>query len=161
MYFRVNSFFYWYQGGTESSTAGNPGAGGFVLASLTPGASSVTVTGTFRAQTISATSDRNQKTAFAEMSSRAILAKVASLPIKTWSYITESGSGIRHIGPTAQDFKRLFNVGYDDKSIATVDADGVALAAIQGLKQELDEKNAKLARLERELNLIKAKLGLK
>jgi trimeric autotransporter adhesin len=32
----------------------------------------------------------------------------------------------------AQDFHAAFQVGDDDKHITTVDADGVALAAIQG-----------------------------
>ncbi len=172
VYHRTNGTIAWYLGGIESAVDLDAGSGGSVLATLTSGATGTTVTGTFRAVAFAATSDRNQKTAFAALSPKAILAKVASLPIKTWSYITESGAGIRHIGPTAQDFKRLFNVGYDDKSIATVDADGVALAAIQGLKQELDErstkfkqeldeKNARIDRLERELDAMKAKLGLK
>jgi hypothetical protein len=87
-----------------------------------------------------------------------------------WSYRNEADRGVRHIGPVSQDFQRLFDVGYDDKSIATVDADGVALAAIQGLKQELDEKNGEIAKLKRkvdelstlkrELAAIKRKLGL-
>ena len=40
----------------------------------------------------------------------------------------------------AQDFKAAFNLGADDKHIATVDADGVALAAIQGLNQKLTDE---------------------
>jgi hypothetical protein len=40
----------------------------------------------------------------------------------------------------AQDFQAAFAVGPDDKHIATVDADGVALAAIQGLNQKLEEE---------------------
>ena len=42
----------------------------------------------------------------------------------------------------AQDFYAAFAVGPDDKHIATVDADGVALAAIQGLNQKLEEQRA-------------------
>jgi hypothetical protein len=170
LYFRANgagaNAFYWYRDGTHSNTAGDPG-GGQVLASLTASASTSTVTGTFRAQVITATSDRNQKTAFEALSPKNILAKVAAMPITMWSYKNEAATGVRHIGPVAQDFMRLFNVGYDDKSIATVDADGVAFAAIQGLKQDVDEKNARINKLERDLNLmerelnfIKAKLGM-
>ncbi len=51
----------------------------------------------------------------------------------------------------AEDFRAAFGLGSDDKGIATVDADGVALAAIQGLKAEQDlqlnalrEENASL-----------------
>jgi hypothetical protein len=39
----------------------------------------------------------------------------------------------------AQDFHAAFQVGDDDKHIATVDADGVALAAIQGLQASTGE----------------------
>ena len=41
----------------------------------------------------------------------------------------------------AQDFHAAFGVGTDDKHIATVDADGVALAAIQGLNQKLENRS--------------------
>jgi predicted nuclease with TOPRIM domain len=49
----------------------------------------------------------------------------------------------------AQDFYAAFKVGPDDKHITTVDEGGVALAAIQGLNQKLQEKDA---RLNEELN---------
>jgi hypothetical protein len=44
-----------------------------------------------------------------------------------------------HLGPVAQDFHADFGVGLDDRSICTLDADGVALAAIQGLNQKHEE----------------------
>ena len=44
--------------------------------------------------------------------------------------------------------------GTDDKHIATVDADGVALAAIQGLNQKVEEKDARIAELERRLEKL-------
>jgi hypothetical protein len=44
----------------------------------------------------------------------------------------------------AQDFKAAFGVGEDDKHISTVDADGVALAAIQGLYSLVKSENAAL-----------------
>ena len=44
----------------------------------------------------------------------------------------------------AQDFRAAFGLGTDDKHIATVDADGVALAAIQGLNQKLEAQNRAL-----------------
>ena len=37
------------------------------------------------------------------------------------------------MGPMAQDFFAAFGLGDSDKHITTVDADGVALAAIRGL----------------------------
>ena len=161
LYNRTNDAFAWYLNGTHSSSQFDPGTGGSVLATLQVGASTTAVTGTFRAQVFTATSDRNAKADFTTLSPKAILAKVAQLPIMSWSYKNEQAAGVRHVGPVSQDFKRLFNVGYDDKSIATVDADGIALAAIQGLKQLVDEKDAKISKLERELGLIKARLGIK
>jgi hypothetical protein len=50
----------------------------------------------------------------------------------------------------AQDFMAAFNLGSSDKSIATVDADGVALSAIQGLNQKLEETRAGLRQRELE-----------
>jgi hypothetical protein len=59
----------------------------------------------------------------------------------------------------AQDFHAAFGLGTDDRHIATVDGDGVALAAIQGLNQKLEERTQKLesenAELRRELASIK------
>jgi len=71
---------------------------------------------------------------------------VALLPITQWSYKADTDT--RHIGPMAQDFKAAFEVGADDKFIAAVDEEGVALAAIQGLNQKLDEKDAEIETLK-------------
>ena len=88
-----------------------------------------------------------------------VLAKVVALPLSTWNYKSQDAA-IRHIGPMAQDFKAAFSVGETDTGISTVDADGVALAAIQGLNQKLAEtraENAELrARLEKLEQLINA-----
>jgi trimeric autotransporter adhesin len=89
--------------------------------------------------TINPPSDRNVKRDFVPVDHRAILEKVAALSIQTWAYTNDS-RGTRHLGPVAQDFQAAFGLGADDKSIATVDADGVALAAIQGLNQRLTEE---------------------
>jgi hypothetical protein len=44
----------------------------------------------------------------------------------------------------AQDFAQAFGLGEDDRHITTVDADGVALAAIQGLNQKVEDKEARI-----------------
>ena len=44
----------------------------------------------------------------------------------------------------AQDFHATFGLGSTDTGIATVDADGVALAAIQGLNSKVEAENAAL-----------------
>ena len=81
-----------------------------------------------------------------------VLEKVATLPISEWNFKQDN---VRHLGPMAQDFHAAFGLGADDAHIATVDADGVALAAIQGLNQKLEQENAELkARLERLEQLV-------
>jgi hypothetical protein len=108
-------------------------------------------------------SDRNAKTGFSAVKPQEILSKVLALPVSTWQYKAQDKS-VRHIGPMSQDFKKAFGVGETDKGITTVDADGVALAAIQGLNQKLVNalkvKDAELAKLNSELAAIKKKLGL-
>src|SRR5436190_8870158 len=84
-------------------------------------------------------SDRNRKTDFHGINPREVLEKVVSLPVSQWRYTNED-AGVKHLGPVAQDFQSAFGLGTDDKSIGTVDADGVALAAIQGLNQKLQEE---------------------
>jgi trimeric autotransporter adhesin len=89
-------------------------------------------------------SDRHVKTAIEAIDPGAILERVVDLPISTWSYIAQ-GTGIRHIGPMAQDFMAAFQVGESDTGITTIDADGVALAAIQGLNAKLESERDALA----------------
>jgi hypothetical protein len=96
---------------------------------------SVTVNGTFNNN-----SDRNAKQDFAPVSTTQILDQVAQLPITTWRYKADAATP--HIGPMAQDFYSAFSVGTDEKHIAPIDEGGVALAAIQGLNQKLNAKDA-------------------
>ncbi len=91
-------------------------------------------------------SDRNLKENFASVDAREILAKVAALPIARWNYKADTVS--RHLGPVAQDFRAAFGLGADDTGIATVDAEGVALAAIQGLAEIVMERETELASLK-------------
>ena len=106
-------------------------------------------------------SSRLLKEAFADIDAGAILDKVLALPIGTWQY-RNSPEGT-HLGPMAEDFSAAFGLGDGDKHIATVDADGVALAAIQGLNEKLERENAalreRLDRLERSLGRTSTTLG--
>ena len=99
-------------------------------------------------------SDRNLKENFGPVDSREILDKVAALPVSAWNYKRNAAS--RHIGPMAQDFKAAFDLGSDDTSICTVDADGVALVAIQGLNQKVEEQKAALQAKDAELQALRA-----
>ncbi|HEX9950657.1 MAG TPA: tail fiber domain-containing protein [Rubricoccaceae bacterium] len=97
-------------------------------------------------------SDAARKHRFADVSGEDVLARLRAMPVRTWSYRAE-GDGLRHMGPTAQDFHAAFGLGGEDSThIATVDADGVALAAVQALEartRTLADENAALrARLD-------------
>jgi trimeric autotransporter adhesin len=102
----------------------------------------------------SSLSDRNAKTNFGPVNSRQLLDRLAQLPIQTWNYKNQSES-VRHIGPVAQDFADAFNVGEDDRHIATVDEGGVALAAIQGLNEIVREKDAEIQDLKKSVTELK------
>ncbi len=92
----------------------------------------------------SSVSDRNLKDNVAAVDGQEVLAHLAEVPIAIWNYKSQDAA-IRHMGPMAQDFYGAFGLGEDDTHISTVDADGVALAAIQGLyaeNQALKAENA-------------------
>lgn len=85
------------------------------------------------------TSDRATKTDLESIDPRKVLQGVLDLPLLRWRYDGEPGA-VRHLGPMAQDFHAAFGLGSSDRHIGMVDADGVALAAIQGLHAEANER---------------------
>ncbi len=103
-------------------------------------------------------SDRDSKENFAEVDGKEILNRLSQIPIRTWNWKTQEPS-IRHMGPVSQDFYDVFNVGEDDKHISTVDADGVALAAIQGLYQVVMEKDAVIAEQDARIRQLESALA--
>jgi hypothetical protein len=106
-------------------------------------------------------SDRNVKKDFSAVDSVQILEKLAAMPITQWHYKWETSDVTPHIGPMAQDFKAAFYPGTDDKSITTQEADGVALAAIQGLNQKLEEQRAENAELKKRLERLEQLMNQK
>jgi hypothetical protein len=102
-------------------------------------------------------SDRNLKTGFTAVDPEDILARLAALPIQSWRFTNEV-AGVHHLGPMAQDFKAAFGLGDDDKTIAFVDAEGVALAAIQGLNQKLENEEPRIQEQGAEIMELKARL---
>ena len=130
------------------TTAGNVGIG-----QTTPTNKLMVVNARCDGSTWINSSDRNLKENFGTVKTREILEKVAELPISTWNYKTDNTS--THLGPVAQDFRAAFALGSDETSISTVDEGGVALAAIQGLNEKLEEqvkeKDAKISELEKRL----------
>jgi type VI secretion system secreted protein VgrG len=108
--------------------------------------------------TITPNSDRNAKTDFAPVDPAAVLECVAKLPIQQWRFKAEP-EGVKHVGPMAQDFRAVFGLGEIPTAIATVDADGVALAAIQGLNQKLEDRDAEIQALRRQNALLEKRLN--
>jgi hypothetical protein len=97
------------------------------------------------------TSDRNAKENFKAVNAQAILDKIATLPMTEWNY---KGYGDRHVGPMAQDFHAAFPFNANDKMINSADEAGVSLAAIQGLNQKMEDKDAKIKELESRLEKL-------
>jgi hypothetical protein len=115
----------------------------------------VTNTGDVQVRGVVLTCDMNVKDNFSSVDTRQVLEKLAGVPIREWNY-KDDPTSVRHIGPTSQDFQIAFALNGDDETnISSVDAQGVALAAIQGLNKKLDAENAdlqtRLANLERRL----------
>jgi len=94
------------------------------------------------------TSARAKKSDIAPVDPQDALAGVESLSIRSWEL--DGPDAGRHVGPMAEDFDDQFDLG-DDGAIATVDADGIALAAIQGLADRLETKDERIDDLEAEL----------
>jgi hypothetical protein len=95
-------------------------------------------------------SDRDSKTAVVPVDGREILDRLAAVPVGRWSYKADAGK-TPHIGPMAQDFKKAFDVGSDERVIPMIDASGVALASIQGLYQIVRDQRDRIAELEARL----------
>ncbi len=98
------------------------------------------------------------KTDFAAVDPRAVLEGLAGLPLTTWR-LRDGEPGVRHLGPMAEDFYAAFGLGDGDRAINTLDADGVAFAAIQGLYSLVQEQAALLAALQAEHAALAARLA--
>jgi hypothetical protein len=174
MYFRMDNTvsqfrdygFSWYRGGSHVDENNKPGAGGVELMRLNSNKGDLYVLGNVIANVTLNTSDRNLKTLIQNINPSSILEKVAAMPISKWMYKSDDAKNW-HIGPMAQDFRKAFGLGQDDKTIASIDADGIALAAIQGLNAKVVEqgktikaKDAEITLLRQAQDALKAKLTL-
>lgn len=96
-------------------------------------------------------SDQRIKKNFGTVDAQDILAKLESLPVTTWTYEWERDD-VKHMGPMAQDFHRIFGLGEPIKgrpaSIAHVDLFGVMLASIKALSSQVNDQNERIHRLE-------------
>ena len=113
------------------------------------------------AGTLTENSDINEKHDIQQLNHQDILEKVIALPISQWRYKDDPDS--KHIGPMAQDFYRAFELGDTDKGISSLDSSGVALAAIQALKQENSklkvEKDTEISELKTQMTSMQKELA--
>lgn len=109
----------------------------------------------------SSLSDRKAKKHFTPVDPLDVLEKLVALPLASWSYKAQADS-VRHLGPIAQDFRAAFGLGEDERRISSVDADGVAMAAIQGLHQKLEaerkERRERQQASDAEVDELKAQI---
>lgn len=129
----INEFAIRSSGGARFITSANLTSG----VSLAPGGTSWSVV-----------SDRNRKKDIEPLDPEEVLDRLVEVPISSWRYQWEKEDSTPHIGPMAQDFKGAFFPDRDDKVITTLEADGVALAAIQGLNEKLNTKEQRIRELE-------------
>ena len=103
-----------------------------------------------------ALSDRGSKTDFEEVDTVAVLEKVAAMPMTTWKYKHDSKT--RYMGVMSQDLYDAFELGEGDKTINTLVADGVQIAAIQGLNLKLEQKVQEIDGLKKKQAALEAKM---
>lgn len=103
--------------------------------------------------TVNGVSSRDSKMGFGTLDPKEALSRVATLPISTWSYKAD-GPGVRHLGPMSEDFYQAFGLGQDNKHISFTDSAGVALAAVQGLNQVVQEKDKEIADLKSRIEAL-------
>ncbi|MEM1178008.1 MAG: tail fiber domain-containing protein [Acidobacteriota bacterium] len=112
------------------------------------------------------TSSREKKEVVGPVDPRDVLAKVATLPLKRWSYTDAIEPGDVgpartpvHLGPMAEDFRALFGLGHDGRSLAPIDGVGVALAAIQGLHAEVAALRIEVSALRDRRAALESEMG--
>jgi hypothetical protein len=163
-----NGSFVWGDGTRGSTSQGSNtfcvlATGGVYCYTLISGASPYGAYLAKNSTAWSAISDRNAKKNFQPVDAKAVLDKLAAIPISEWNYKWEKDSDVPNIGPMAQDFKHAFYPGRDDKGITTLEFDGVELAAIQGLNQKLEieaqAKDTEIQTLKQQNDLLAERLN--
>jgi|GEM_PF-716276 len=103
-------------------------------------------------------SDRELKENFRPVDGREVLNKIAQLPVSEWNF---KGYAQRHIGPVAQDWHAFFPLNDNQTTLNEADLHGVTLAAIQGLNQKVEAKDAEIQQLKARLEKLERLLVVK
>jgi len=106
-------------------------------------------------------SSRAAKTDIDPVDPQSILDDVVDLEVATWRYDGGEGNpeGPRHVGPMAEEFHEVVDVGESEEHINSVDADGMLFAAVQALAQKHDEKDERIVELEAEIDRLRERLA--
>lgn len=92
-------------------------------------------------------SGKNLLENFTAVDGSQLLEKITMLPVTLWNYKVDSDE-IKHIGPVAQDFYDVFGLGYDDKTLSSLDLAGIVLIGIQELEKSRERQRARIEQLE-------------
>jgi carbon monoxide dehydrogenase subunit G len=100
-------------------------------------------------------SSREFKENFEVIDEEELLAKVEKLDIKKWNY---KGTDEVHIGPIAEEFKALFELGVkdDNQHISTLDGNGIALKSVQILNKKVGEKEKQIDELKERIRKLES-----
>lgn len=145
--------------GVEFWLGNIPGTSGAYTPTIQAGAFLDTSTGAYLSAggTWTNGSDRASKDDFQAVDGQAVLEQLADVPIQTWRYKAEA-EDVRHMGPVAQDFAAAFGLGQNDKTISTIDADGVSLAAIQALYELAQEQQDAIKMQQEQIEILEARI---
>ena len=150
-----NSVNWFFQSDTGSSAMliSKSGSGGEELRinerNDSGGLATFVVSGSVQATNVVFASSRDKKADFESVDPQDVLTRLSGLDIQTWRYKTEDES-IRHMGPIAEDFAAAFGLGNSDTNLTVTDVNGVALAAIQALQQEISALKAEIEELKKQ-----------
>ncbi|ANS62325.1 hypothetical protein SLINC_0101 [Streptomyces lincolnensis] len=79
-----------------------------------------------------------------------VLETLAALTVSTWRYSWEP-ERLRHLGPMAQDWHAAFGLGDTDTKIDLVDANSIAIVAIQALHRQVNDRQQEVAQLHAQI----------
>ena len=75
-----------------------------------------------------------------------VLDRLDGLEILEWEF-RDGPEGVRHVGPSAEQFHEIFGLGGDERLLSPTDLGGIALAAVKELRREIDERQREIERL--------------
>jgi hypothetical protein len=104
------------------------------------------------------TSSRYTKQNFLAVNGEDVLARLRSVPVTTWNYISE-GEKAKHMGPMAEDFYQAFGLGTTNTAIGVQDLAGVSLAAVKSLDErtaQLQQRTLEVEKLRSEVEQLRA-----